>query len=1379
MVVVTRSLCCAIYTYSSKGNTCYAGKMATEYFSDNEAYITSQPLPSPIDTPYNSLSRRTSRYGTPASEAPSSPAPFPPEPNDTHNTDNNGEHISILDPRRFTPTLHASLVSEILSLRRELDSKHNFIEDLETSLHTVRNENDKLTNQLSASAREGRAVKGQLQQVENATLSALEEIANDRDRLKETNADLKEKLDAAQKRLRSQDDDSDRVHNMWAQEKDTWAGEKRSLERRVHISESRLKMILEELATHQGAQENDMDSEGEGLMRDGGMGPESDAGSVRSSPARRTSTRLARHSRNVSNSSFRSFGRNYRMSLMSGTGSEGYGRANGISLADELVFDEEDEDLDELELDSDDFPENELRALRVLESRQSMHQDEKAKRILGLSLDTETSNRDILPNLSDTEPAKPMFEPTYPFTVAPQSPTLVFPPPRPQSVETPDMDPVRRQEENSERAPERKPQYVDTGVQPSPPPSPVRPETSDSALTFKLYDGASIGAEVEANQRKKRVSAAAASPSTGPSYPLPIPRLMTSASSQTTDEPLSPPATPKIGTSFDGVPLSPELRPTVASIATQTDQIEPVKASEEASQVQPSPKRTTPMPISIPSIAIHAPASGPPSPREPILPPGTKSISTQTTVDLKSNMRETGMQTEPIIIDKRFDKLPPHLRPSAISSKPGTPEPGQKREVSDFNEAARTKRTEMSTAVPSARQDLRALLEKTSDKIENRYPGNNDNGPLAKDRQFSSVNISRPFRTSSLFAGFDGPSSDEESDAELTDNEQHHSQFSTPMLSSRNVKSGKVFNNPPTPVPEEKEPSPSPARPSEDSINSHVLMRSAMERPSRVGKVGRQPSVRRQRMRSRSPSTASIDTNGLTTKPPFPVPTRSSSRKPVLSKSEGSQSPASRSSGTFAGRRPNASGQPQRKDSLRKVRSAALMPKSGRPRSRSPPVPSTPTIPPSPSLPPLPAYSDVSSSYKSHRHQLSTTTTQTALTAQTGSASVGSSNYQANIVDAIAATMVGEWMWKYVRKRKAFGAQDTSPGDIARAGEESVSTINGVRHKRWVWISPYERSVLWSTKQPTTGPALMGTKGRKRKSNLKPSNQIATNSACLPVVIQSVLDVVDNTPIPRNAGTQVLFNRSILILTPARALKFTATSHERHYIWLTALSFLAHSSSPIPDLGPTPLAPPPEEEPSYRPTRATLRKSHIHDSVRLAKGKANPVTQRYQTSMEPMPESRPSMESSADPPSIPRGPATLHSRKRSLTGPLAPRPTQPYRTFSHQPVPSVYSSGSSDMYSSRQPPSVPSSVYNPASVIASTRTSEASTSTRPFFDTMGTMRMEAFIDDSLGKDPSQRLVQTSSRPGHRRRRGSQWSVNDGNRPTGLYDDFMADPFRGF
>jgi hypothetical protein len=94
---------------------------------------------------------------------------------------------------------------------------------------------------------------------------------------------------------------------------------------------------------------------------------------------------------------------------------------------------------------------------------------------------------------------------------------------------------------------------------------------------------------------------------------------------------------------------------------------------------------------------------------------------------------------------------------------------------------------------------------------------------------------------------------------------------------------------------------------------------------------------------------------------------------------------------------------------------------------------------------------------------------------------VGSSSYQTSVVDAIAATMVGEWMWKYVRKRKAFGGNE-SGAEFSRTGEDaSGAASNGVRHKRWVWISPYECSVLWSSKQPTTSSALIGKSGRKRK----------------------------------------------------------------------------------------------------------------------------------------------------------------------------------------------------------------------------------------------------------------------------------------------------------
>jgi len=100
------------------------------------------------------------------------------------------------------------------------------------------------------------------------------------------------------------------------------------------------------------------------------------------------------------------------------------------------------------------------------------------------------------------------------------------------------------------------------------------------------------------------------------------------------------------------------------------------------------------------------------------------------------------------------------------------------------------------------------------------------------------------------------------------------------------------------------------------------------------------------------------------------------------------------------------------------------------------------------------------------------------------------------------------------------------------------------------------------------------------------------------------LDVKDDNLAPK--GITNIFNRSILILTPARALKFTAMTRERHYIWLTALSFLAHSSQAIPDvITPLPLALP-DELPNFdilRQNGARLQKHPIRDSIRVAKGR--------------------------------------------------------------------------------------------------------------------------------------------------------------------------------
>lgn len=231
------------------------------------------------------------------------------------------------------------------------------------------------------------------------------------------------------------------------------------------------------------------------------------------------------------------------------------------------------------------------------------------------------------------------------------------------------------------------------------------------------------------------------------------------------------------------------------------------------------------------------------------------------------------------------------------------------------------------------------------------------------------------------------------------------------------------------------------------------------------------------------------------------------------------------------------------------------------------------------------------------------------------------------------------------------------------------------------------------------------------------------------MTIQSVLDVKDDNPPPK--GAPALFNRSILILTPARALKFTATTRERHYIWLTALSFLAHSSQAVPEvMMPHPV--PTEEFLSARPPiGARLQKSPLRDSIRVAKGRG-PVSTRSgpttaQSSIHRGGDSRlgtgissrtgisiaalgPHVESShtrvdsaeaASPPVIPRFQdrdralvnAGGHGRKRSNTGSRIPPPLS-FRGFSEIAIPTMNAFTSSTT-TNTAPPSTYSS--NPSS----------------------------------------------------------------------------------
>lgn len=261
-------------------------------------------------------------------------------------------------------------------------------------------------------------------------------------------------------------------------------------------------------------------------------------------------------------------------------------------------------------------------------------------------------------------------------------------------------------------------------------------------------------------------------------------------------------------------------------------------------------------------------------------------------------------------------------------------------------------------------------------------------------------------------------------------------------------------------------------------------------------------------------------------------------------------------------------------------------------------------------------------------------------------------------------------------------------------------------------------------------------------------------------MIQSVLDVKDDAPLPKNAGSQSAFDRSILILTPQRALKFTTVSRERHYIWLTALSFLSHSTRGMDDLA----SPPPLPQQEYHPppsqnTGAGFRRTPVRDSIRIAKDRSRPSLGAHSFSspiggveqgiiqdiIMPWGDREAESEDAAEAPQVPR--VASHARKRSNTG---PRPV-PLSAFHSYPTNSTAIGSSSSL-------TAPTSRdkydrFNPRGqdVNRSGLNTRPATMTRRivmdanrdsfvapppvvpdnFFDPVGTLRMEAFVRNSM------------------------------------------------
>jgi hypothetical protein len=965
------------------------------------------------------------------------------------------------------------LVSEILSLRRDQEEKLRLIEGLETDLHNTRGEREEWDAALQTTAKENRSLKRQLALLEGGTSSALSALAKERDEAVDAIAETKRRLEVAQKKVRNLEDNADRAQALWTKDKDNWEEEKRKYERRIHVADGRLKAVLDEVAAFQASHQNGQpqEVEAEEQSRDLMNGAGSDTASVRTM--------------SLTNS--------IRFSVMAGVNGHGGTKLNGVSLADELDLDDDYDD----QTDDHDGRESVLSVRHNrTQSRESVisRQHRRNQSLESLMRPASVARGRLLANQ---------------VTIGKREGGIL---------------------EDDETLTPKKPEYNDAGVQYSPPPSPklaaAAIETQLCLEPTSLYSISSSGKpeklseqeqparelEIEANQRRKRVHA---HPTLALETLINPNSSMAPAASQTLEDPPSPPRTPMSPTRAPPPPPLTESAREMSSASTQTDAPEiPPQSSRRAAP---------PAPIAVPSIQLHPPSSAPTTPRESLLPQHSKDAGCQVSMPTGVPTRSVSVQTEEIRVDLRMNLLPPHLQPSAISSKPPSPEPFQEPEqYSPIPGNLPPRNPRRVKSATSINQDIASSPPQNPEtKTRDAYPGNNDDGPLAKDKG----PIRRPHRVSSLFAGFDNASSDDAedfADADMSDND-YRTALSAPRPQSRTERPGmgkRIPPAPPTSVPENMELT-KVARPQPNGISSakqisrydsageynsadaqslpqKPAMRSTrqLDKPLTLTTAEKPGTMRRAALiqsgvaahqgRSRSPSLPDPPVR----EPPFPIPTRASSRNPPISSSapsDGNRSP------TWA----RGSGRGHyRVGSVRKVRSAAALPRGGRTGrrhgSRSPPPLSPSTeAPESPRLPPLPN-NDVTSPrymkdtansrYRSHRQQPSANTTNTANTyntnytantTHTGGESATGSNQATTVVDAIAQTMVGEWMFKYVRRRKSFGVGESTGVD----GENG----NGVRHKRWVWLAPYERAVMWSSKQPTSGSALLGKSGRKRK----------------------------------------------------------------------------------------------------------------------------------------------------------------------------------------------------------------------------------------------------------------------------------------------------------
>lgn len=276
-----------------------------------------------------------------------------------------------------------------------------------------------------------------------------------------------------------------------------------------------------------------------------------------------------------------------------------------------------------------------------------------------------------------------------------------------------------------------------------------------------------------------------------------------------------------------------------------------------------------------------------------------------------------------------------------------------------------------------------------------------------------------------------------------------------------------------------------------------------------------------------------------------------------------------------------------------------------------------------------------------------------------------------------------------------------------------------------------------------------------------------------------MLDVKDDNPMPKNSLTGPTFNRSILILTPQRALKFTATNQERHFVWLTALSFLSHSPLSIGDLAALP--PPPDEYRSPTPPASNVggsfRRRTLRDSIRIAKGSKNKENQTRSATdgslpLERLSHTRPSTRDMYEPEdnsAIPPGIGRFHLRNRSNTAPRSGANT--FLSFNRGAAPSSSSSYPNNDTARQYTPStgyhrrIGSETSAPGGPVTNYKfTNSAAPDVFSFSDSSHnasmTMRMDAFIDNKQSGRGGFRNLRLSGAPRATNKDSSYWGLDE-------------------